>query len=63
VKNSIILATDKQIYKILYISNKCIPLSLMYFNNKIDGHVLYQCILIYRIIKIKGKKGIKKGKE
>jgi hypothetical protein len=46
MKNSKILDTDKEMYRICYIYNKFVPL-LLYFNIKIDGHVLYQCILIY----------------
>jgi hypothetical protein len=42
MKNSVILDTEKQLYRISYISNKFIPQSLIYFDNNVDGHVLYQ---------------------
>jgi hypothetical protein len=49
MKNSVILATNKNMYTISYISNEFIPQSLKYFNNNTEGRVLYQCILLYRI--------------
>lgn len=42
MKNSVMPANDKQMYKISYISNKFMPHSLMYIDNNTDGNVLYQ---------------------
>jgi hypothetical protein len=41
MKNSVMLASDKKMYRISYISNKFIPLSLIILIIIIDGHVLY----------------------
>jgi hypothetical protein len=40
VKNSVIQATDKQMYRISYISNKFTPQSFMYFNTNTEGCLL-----------------------
>jgi hypothetical protein len=52
-KNSVILATDKKIYRISYISNKLIfiiiiVISMMY---NLDGDILHERIFISRINK------------
>jgi hypothetical protein len=47
MKNSVILATDKQMYRISYICNKSIP--VMYFDNNIDVQVVCQYSLICMI--------------
>jgi hypothetical protein len=50
--NYVIYATDKQMSRISFISNKFMPKSLMYFYNNIDGHSLSMYFYIQHNIKM-----------